>query len=259
MNRGPAPDDRDFSIPTEQMPERLDGVPDWWIERGNRLLATRDLDLPPIKYPRGREPPTNSLVRLGPGSPLLKSLQMWGDGNRVELGLGTVVEQGDLLCGDGSAIVIGDDTLVGETAWIDARNGGSIRVGRDGLWSSGVRVATDDMHAIIDRASGHRINRRGGRIDIGRHVWLGIGAIVLPGAVIGEDCVVGARSIVSGKQPAASVLVGVPARPVRSGVTWSRDDLPNTEGATFESSPRRRSGPLALLKSLLPNRSAADD
>lgn len=53
-------------------------------------------------------------------------------------------------------------------------------------------------------------------ITIGDNVWLGGGAIVLPGVTIGENTVVGAGAVVTKDLPANVVAVGNPARVVRS-------------------------------------------
>ncbi|HEX2075101.1 MAG TPA: sugar O-acetyltransferase [Geodermatophilus sp.] len=53
-------------------------------------------------------------------------------------------------------------------------------------------------------------------ITIGNNVWLGGGAIVLPGVSIGDNTVVGAGSVVSRDLPADVVAVGNPARVIRS-------------------------------------------
>ncbi|NKQ23163.1 sugar O-acetyltransferase [Streptomyces galbus] len=53
-------------------------------------------------------------------------------------------------------------------------------------------------------------------ITIGDNVWLGGGAIVLPGVTIGHDSVVGAGSVVTKDVPPNVVAVGNPARPVRN-------------------------------------------
>jgi maltose O-acetyltransferase len=53
-------------------------------------------------------------------------------------------------------------------------------------------------------------------ITIGDNVWLGGGAIVLPGVTIGDDTVVGAGAVVTRDLPADVVAVGNPARVVRS-------------------------------------------
>lgn len=49
-------------------------------------------------------------------------------------------------------------------------------------------------------------------VEIGRNVWIGGGAIILPGVTIGDDAIVGAGSVVTrGVRPGATVA-GNPAR-----------------------------------------------
>ena len=50
---------------------------------------------------------------------------------------------------------------------------------------------------------------------IGHDVWLGYGAIVCPGARIGNGVIVGAGSVVRGNVPDCSIVVGNPAQVVR--------------------------------------------
>ena len=63
---------------------------------------------------------------------------------------------------------------------------------------------------------------------IGAGSWLGAGAIVLPGAVIGRNVVVAAGSVVRGVVPDRCVVAGVPARVVRTyelGEGWVREQV----------------------------------
>ena len=53
-------------------------------------------------------------------------------------------------------------------------------------------------------------------IRIGDGVWIGGGAIVLPGVTIADGSVIGAGSVVTHDVPAASLTVGNPARIIRS-------------------------------------------
>jgi acetyltransferase-like isoleucine patch superfamily enzyme len=52
-------------------------------------------------------------------------------------------------------------------------------------------------------------------VHVGRNVWIGAGAIILPGVTIGENAIIAAGAVVS-KDVAANMIVGgVPARELR--------------------------------------------
>ena len=53
-------------------------------------------------------------------------------------------------------------------------------------------------------------------ITVGDNVWIGGGAIILGGVSIGENAVIGAGSVVTKDVPANAVVVGNPARVVRT-------------------------------------------
>ena len=52
-------------------------------------------------------------------------------------------------------------------------------------------------------------------VKIGKCVWLGAGVIVRPGVEIGDNCVIGAGSVVTKNIPANSVAVGNPCKVIR--------------------------------------------
>jgi acetyltransferase-like isoleucine patch superfamily enzyme len=51
-------------------------------------------------------------------------------------------------------------------------------------------------------------------------VWIGAGAIILPGVIVGDDAVVAAGSVVTADVPSKTVVAGNPARVIREKVTW---------------------------------------
>jgi acetyltransferase-like isoleucine patch superfamily enzyme len=51
-----------------------------------------------------------------------------------------------------------------------------------------------------------------GKIIIGNNVFIGINCTLLPNTVVGDNCIIGAGSVVRGKVPANSVLIGNPAK-----------------------------------------------
>ena len=52
-------------------------------------------------------------------------------------------------------------------------------------------------------------------ITIGNNVWIGAQVCVLPGVTIGDNCVIGAGSLVNKDIPAGSLAVGNPCRVIR--------------------------------------------
>lgn len=79
--------------------------------------------------------------------------------------------------------------------------------------------------------TGHPVHpdlRRGGSqfsapVRIEDDVWIGAGAVLLPGVVIGAGSVVGAASVVTGNVPAGVVVAGSPARIIREITDADRD------------------------------------
>ena len=55
-----------------------------------------------------------------------------------------------------------------------------------------------------------------GRIKIGDNVFIGNNCTLLPNTTVGDNCIIGAGSVVRGKFPDNSVIVGNPAKVVLS-------------------------------------------
>jgi acetyltransferase-like isoleucine patch superfamily enzyme len=107
---------------------------------------------------------------------------------------------------------------------MSAVEGAEITIGDDVMFASDNQLRCDDGHPIFDVRSGKRVNPSRS-IEVADHVWLGWGAVLLGGTVVGEGSVVGIRSVVKGTFPNNCVLAGVPARVLRKDVAWERPHL----------------------------------
>ena len=94
---------------------------------------------------------------------------------------------------------------------------------------------------MLNRAYGLKLDRVG-KIDIRDNVFVGHGAIVLPGVTIGPNAIVAAGSVVNRDGPPGSIVAGTPARLVGTIdrlVTRLRQD---TERLPWADVLARRSG-----------------
>lgn len=53
-------------------------------------------------------------------------------------------------------------------------------------------------------------------VSIGHNVWIGGDVTILPGVTIGDNCTIGAGSVVTRNVPANSIAVGTPARVIKN-------------------------------------------
>ena len=87
-----------------------------------------------------------------------------------------------------------------------------VHIGDQTLLAPGVQIlAADHPRDPALRRAGQELGRP---VHIGRNVWIGAGALVLPGVCIGDDAIVGAGSVVTRDVPAGATVVGNPARPL---------------------------------------------
>jgi acetyltransferase-like isoleucine patch superfamily enzyme len=109
-------------------------------------------------------------------------------------------------------LVIGAHVCIGAHANIRA-TGGTIEIGEGSIVAQGVSLIASN-HAIprdmCIRDAGWSAEKTG--VTIGRDVWIGCQATILPGVIIGEGAVIGAGSVVTRDIPAYEVWCGVPAR-----------------------------------------------
>jgi maltose O-acetyltransferase len=87
-----------------------------------------------------------------------------------------------------------------------------VRIGSFTIFGPAVQILTP-MHPF--NAELRRRQEFGKPVEIGSDVWVGGGAIILPGVTIGSRAVIGAGSVVTRDVPEAVLAAGNPCRAIR--------------------------------------------
>ncbi|KOX91438.1 acetyltransferase [Haloarcula rubripromontorii] len=161
---------------------------------------------------------TDRIRELGPEPTLHEPVSI----SESELGAWTEVRAEARL----NESAIGDYTYLMERVQLDYAT-----VGKFGNVAADARLGPTNHP--IDRPTAHHFTYRAGMyemgeddesifewradqsVKVGHDVWLGHGAIVLPGVSIGNGAVVAAGAVVSRDVPPYTVVAGVPADPIR--------------------------------------------
>ena len=139
----------------------------------------------------------------------------------IQIGTDTMIGPGVALsagmvpgqeCINDPTVRIGDRCLIGRGSGIVGHL--SIEIGDD-VWTGHHIYITDQNHGWDDPDLPISQQFQPEEpVVIGDGSWLGHGTVVLPGARIGRNVVVGANSVVTGELPDNCVAVGAPARVV---------------------------------------------
>lgn len=166
-----------------------DARPRWYV----RLLA-------PLYQYRGRHSKIYFSVRMD--TPPYR---------RFSLGRHSVIESFTCINNAVGDVVIGDHTRIGLHNTVI----GPVTIGSHVNIAQGVTVTA--LNHNFDKP-GIRIDQQGittRPIVIGDDVWIGAGAVILPGVTIGSHCVVAAGAVVTTDVPDGTLVAGIPAKTVR--------------------------------------------
>jgi acetyltransferase-like isoleucine patch superfamily enzyme len=131
--------------------------------------------------------------RVGEGCFYLDQI-VWLNGDRIEMSDRVTFNIGCFVNGYGG-LVFGEGVNVGPHAMIHTAN----------------HNFGDPSRPVVDQGW-----EDVGPVTIGANVWIGMGALVLPGVSIGGGCVIGAGSVVTRDLEDYAVAVGNPAKPIKS-------------------------------------------
>lgn len=105
-------------------------------------------------------------------------------------------------------LVLGENVMINHGSMIFASGG--VEVGDGVVMGPGTMILTGN-HAGMKFYGSTQTQP----VKIGSNVWLGAGVVVTPGSVIGDNVIVAAGSVVSGRVASDTIVGGAPARKIR--------------------------------------------
>ena len=107
---------------------------------------------------------------------------------------------------------IGTPEYIQLDAYLDASGGLTLSEGV--VISTKVIILSHDWSWLKRVSNIENYRQRGAYapVVIGKHSFIGAGAILLPGSTIGCNCIIGAGTVVKGQVPDYSIVVGNPAK-----------------------------------------------
>ncbi len=193
--------------------------PFWWLKYKDSFICNGRLWNCKISV-KG----LNNSIKIESGAFLNNvSIEINGDNNCLIIGKSTLFSEGGRIRieDNSNKVIIGNTVAISHLFISVSDNKTSVEIGDNCLISSQVIIRTSDSHSIISKETGQRLNQ-GANVIIGNHCWIGYGATILKGSCIGADSVVATGAIITGlESPSNSVIAGVPAKVVKTGINWN--------------------------------------
>jgi acetyltransferase-like isoleucine patch superfamily enzyme len=134
---------------------------------------------------------------------------------RLEVGSGTLFEPDVWITAPGDARVrIGSGTFLNIAVMVAAVE--LVEIGAHCMFANGCFI-TDGNHRFDapDKPVPWQGFDSKGPTRVGDNVWCGANVVITSGVTVGERCVIGANSVVTGDLPPRSIAAGVPAKVLR--------------------------------------------
>jgi acetyltransferase-like isoleucine patch superfamily enzyme len=213
-DRAPTTRAGDLGEAIRRAPEPLHGGPLALLRfmRANHMLNTRYARLIArylvLKVRHRGRLQTDGLCFIGPGVKL-----EIGPRATLRIGRWAWVGHGSKLRVHEGVVSIGAKTVLGQECTISAFQ--QVSIGRECILADRVMLIDFD-HGVTEVDRPIRLQGIYKRdVRVGNNVWIGYGACVLRGVTVGDNCIVGANSVLTRDVPENAVVAGVPARVIR--------------------------------------------
>jgi len=141
------------------------------------------------------------------------------------IGKNCLITNTTAIFSDNGKISIGNNFCNSSTMQLFAGGGKNmdLTIGNDCMFSREIVIYTHDGHPIYDRTSNEEINKPKNSVVIGNNVWLGHGSHILKNAVLPDNTVVGAKSVVTKVfEVQNTIIAGNPAKVCKRNIYWKK-------------------------------------
>ncbi len=173
--------------------------------------------------------------------------EIWGNNNQIIIGANCHFNDVTFhIEGDNHLIQIGADVAfnIAGSIWFEDHDGtltigdqstfenvhlavtepfSTLTIGQDCMFSYDIDVRTGDSHSVIADDDNKRSNYAQ-NISFGDHVWVASHCVILKGSMIGDNSIIGTRSVVTKSFPQKGLMIaGNPAKVIKKGINWKRE------------------------------------
>lgn len=96
-------------------------------------------------------------------------------------------------------------------SFLDKTNPQGIHIGEESFIARGALIISHDF-----------VRKKYAHTHIGKKCFIGVNAVIMPGVVIGDEVIVGAGAVVTKSVPSNCIVVGNPARIIKSNIKTTR-------------------------------------
>ena len=158
---------------------------------------------------------SRKFYEVGEGLRIDGQLKIHGSGKILagrNLYIRALLSPTELYADEGASVIIGDDVSINE-AIISAQN--LIEIGDETIIGKAIIYDTD-WHGVDGEKP------KIAPVRVGKHVWIGMQAIILKGVTIGDNAIIGAGAVVTNDVEANTIVGGVPAKFIRKTQGYTR-------------------------------------
>lgn len=169
-----------------------------------------------------RQPIKTGMIRIGFGDVGIfddkRSRTIWEVSGKIEFeGMAQIGHGSKISVAKNGHLTIGDNLRITAESTIYASK--EIRIGKNCLFSWDILMMDTDFHTIRDEFG--RISNSSMPIHIGDNVWIGCRSLILKGARVPDNCIIGANThLHKPLEKSDSLYAGNPVKLIKERISW---------------------------------------